>query len=69
MGVRGLEDQSKPTFSQHVFRLEISGPDEDHLAVIDVPGTFKSVTPGVTTKNDIEMVRTMVQDYMKNPVQ
>lgn len=67
MGVRGLEDQSKPTFSQHVFRLEISGPDEDHLAVIDVPGTFKSVTPGVTTKNDIEMVRTMVQDYMKNP--
>ncbi|KAL4867954.1 hypothetical protein BDV12DRAFT_197670 [Aspergillus spectabilis] len=67
MGVRSLEDQSKPTFSRHVFRLEISGPDEDHLSVIDVPGIFKTVTPGVTTKNDIEVVRNMVQEYMRNP--
>ncbi|KAL3480843.1 P-loop containing nucleoside triphosphate hydrolase protein [Aspergillus californicus] len=66
MGVRSSEDQSKPTFCRHVFRLEISGPDEDHLSVIDVPGIFKTVTPGVTTKNDIEMVRSMVLDYMKN---
>ncbi|KAL4963472.1 dynamin family protein [Aspergillus stella-maris] len=67
MGIRSLEDQSKPTFSRHVFRLEISGPDEDHLAVIDVPGIFKSVTPGVTTKHDIDLVRSMVQEYMRNP--
>ncbi|RDW58965.1 uncharacterized protein DSM5745_11171 [Aspergillus mulundensis] len=67
MGIRSLEDQSKPTFSRHVFRLEISGPNEDHLAVIDVPGIFKSVTPGVTTKHDIDMVRSMVQEYMRNP--
>lgn len=67
MGVRSLEDQTKPTFSRHLFRLEISGPDEDHLAVIDVPGIFKSVTPGVTTKHDIEMVRNMVQEYMRHP--
>ncbi|KAL2817509.1 P-loop containing nucleoside triphosphate hydrolase protein [Aspergillus cavernicola] len=66
MGVRTLEDQIKPTFSRHVFRLEIIGPDEDHLSVIDVPGIFKSVTPGVTTKNDIEMVRSMVLEYMKS---
>ncbi|KAL4983311.1 P-loop containing nucleoside triphosphate hydrolase protein [Aspergillus falconensis] len=67
MGIRSLEDQSKPTFSRHVFRLEISGANEDHLAVIDVPGIFKSVTPGVTTKQDIDMVRSMVQEYMGNP--
>ncbi|KAL4880632.1 P-loop containing nucleoside triphosphate hydrolase protein [Aspergillus karnatakaensis] len=67
MGIRTLEDQSKPTFARHVFRLEISGPDEDHLSVIDVPGIFKTVTPGVTTKNDIEVVRGIVQEYMKNP--
>ncbi|KAL4999961.1 P-loop containing nucleoside triphosphate hydrolase protein [Aspergillus recurvatus] len=67
MGIRSLEDQSKPTFSRHVFRLEISGPNEDHLAVIDVPGIFKSVTPGVTTKHDIDMVRSMVQEYMGSP--
>ncbi|KAL4735605.1 P-loop containing nucleoside triphosphate hydrolase protein [Aspergillus similis] len=67
MGIRSLDDKSKPTFSRHVFRLEISGPNEDHLAVIDVPGIFKSVTPGVTTKYDIDMVRDMVQEYMGNP--
>ncbi|KAL4744658.1 hypothetical protein BDW72DRAFT_78884 [Aspergillus terricola var. indicus] len=67
MGIRSLDDKSKPTFSRHVFRLEISGPNEDHLAVIDVPGIFKSVTPGVTTKHDIDMVRGMVQEYMGNP--
>ncbi|KAL4816785.1 P-loop containing nucleoside triphosphate hydrolase protein [Aspergillus spinulosporus] len=67
MGIRSLDDKSKPAFSRHVFRLEISGPNEDHLAVIDVPGIFKSVTPGVTTKHDIDMVRCMVQEYMGNP--
>ncbi|GBF62507.1 interferon-induced GTP-binding protein [Trichophyton mentagrophytes] len=41
----------KRTFSNDVLRLEICGPDEDHLGVIDVPGIFK----GVTTKADINM--------------
>ncbi|KAI9373466.1 P-loop containing nucleoside triphosphate hydrolase protein [Aspergillus egyptiacus] len=67
MGVRTLDDPSKPTFSRHIFRLEISGPDEDHLSVVDVPGIFKTVTPGLTTKSDIEMVRNMVSHNMKNP--
>ncbi|KAL4778612.1 P-loop containing nucleoside triphosphate hydrolase protein [Aspergillus varians] len=67
MGSGSLEDQSKSTFSRHVLRLEISGPNEDHLAVIDVPGIFKSITPGVTTEYDVEMVCSMVQEYMKDP--
>ncbi|OJJ30575.1 hypothetical protein ASPWEDRAFT_187956 [Aspergillus wentii DTO 134E9] len=58
---------SKATFSRDVFRLEISGPDEDHLSVIDVPGIFKHTTPGLTTKEDIAFVRDMVLSYMKNP--
>lgn len=57
----------RETFSENVLRLEISGPDEDHLSVIDVPGIFKNTTPGVTTKSDIEMVRRMVKGYMQNP--
>ncbi|CAG8057972.1 unnamed protein product [Penicillium nalgiovense] len=57
----------KPTFSNSVLRLEICGPREDHLSVIDVPGIFKNTVHGVTTKDDIVLVRDMVYNYMKNP--
>lgn len=71
--VMGLSDQqhqltsSKRTFSNDVLRLEICGPDEDHLSAIDVPGIFKNTTEGVTTTQDIDMVREMVHGYMQNP--
>lgn len=69
MGLSGEDDsgEQKPTFSNDVLRLEIAGPDQEHLSVIDVPGIFKSTTDGVTTKKDIELVRNMVLGYMKNP--
>lgn len=56
-----------PTFSRDVLRIEICGPTQEHLSVIDVPGIFKNVTPGVTTKDDIALVRSMVLGYMENP--
>ncbi|KXT07931.1 hypothetical protein AC579_6692 [Pseudocercospora musae] len=56
-----------PTFSNDVLRLEISGPGQEHLSVIDVPGIFKSTTFGLTTKTDIDLVRNMVKGYMDNP--
>lgn len=56
-----------PTFSRDVLRIEICGPTQEHLSVIDVPGIFKNVTPGVTTKDDIALVRSMVLGYMDNP--
>nr|OQO32491.1 hypothetical protein B0A51_00900 [Rachicladosporium sp. CCFEE 5018] len=69
MGLSGDGDEAerKPTFSNDVLRLEISGPDQEHLSVIDVPGIFKSTTGGLTTKADIGLVRNMVTGYMKNP--
>lgn len=70
MGLSNPKDTSttvKPTFSKDVFRLEISGPNEDHLSVIDVPGIFKNTTSGLTSKADIQMVREMILGYMKNP--
>ena len=54
-------------FSRDVLRLEICGPSQEHLSVIDVPGIFKNVTPGVTTKADITLVRNLVLGYMENP--
>lgn len=66
---KGKDDggSRKPTFSNDVLRLEISGPDQEHLSVIDVPGIFKSTTEGLTTKADIILVRSIVKTYMDNP--
>ncbi|KAF1996568.1 dynamin GTPase [Amniculicola lignicola CBS 123094] len=55
------------TFSNDVLRLEIYGPNEAHLSIIDVPGIFRATTAGVTTTADKELVRHMVETYMRNP--
>lgn len=55
------------TFSEDVLRIEIRGPEQQHLSVIDVPGIFKKTTAGKPTKSDIELVRSMVARYMQNP--
>lgn len=67
LSMTGSSSTSGPTFSNDIFRLEISGPDQEHLSVIDVPGIFKNTTPGVTKKSDITLVRNMVLEYMNNP--
>jgi hypothetical protein len=35
---RVSENSGQPAFSRDVFQVEICGPNEDHLTVIDVPG-------------------------------
>ncbi|KAG9233414.1 dynamin GTPase [Amylocarpus encephaloides] len=61
-----LDGVDPPTFSDDVLSLEVRGPDQEHLSIIDVPGIFKKTTPGVTNKDDIQMVRSMVYGYMEN---
>lgn len=60
-------DPNRKTFSIDVLKIEICGPDQEHLSVIDVPGIFKKTTEGLTTKSDMDMVRNMVSNYMKTP--
>ncbi|KAJ5175445.1 uncharacterized protein N7482_001322 [Penicillium canariense] len=67
MGLKATTGDGRPSFSADVLRLEIHGPDENHFSVIDVPGIFKTTTPGVTSKSDIDLVRGMVLNYMRNP--
>lgn len=50
---------TKKTFADDVLKIEMCGPDQEHLSVIDVPGIFKKSTRGVTTKADMTMVRNM----------
>ncbi|KAJ5917530.1 hypothetical protein N7466_011084 [Penicillium verhagenii] len=67
MGVSRSKDDGLPTFSKHVLRVEICGPQEDHISVIDVPGIFRNSIPGNYAKEDKKLVRDMVQAYMRNP--
>lgn len=57
----------RKTFSNDVLRLEIHGPEEAHLSVIDVPGIFRKTTLGKTTAADKDLVKDMVVSYMRNP--
>ncbi|KUI69764.1 Interferon-induced GTP-binding protein Mx1 [Cytospora mali] len=72
MGIRsgaGLsedEDEDLITFSEDILKIEISGPDQPALTVIDVPGIFRTATPGLTTESDISLVTSMVKRYMKD---
>jgi len=45
MGIVGRSGKTN-TFSEDVLRLELSGPNHEHLSVVDVPGIFKRTTDG-----------------------
>ncbi|EQK99140.1 interferon-induced GTP-binding protein Mx2 [Ophiocordyceps sinensis CO18] len=69
MGIRMTTDAENPgsvAFSQDILKIEIHGPDQSHLTVIDVPGIFRVPTPGLTTVTDIMLIESMVKSYMSN---
>ncbi|KAM0285959.1 hypothetical protein ACHAQH_001147 [Verticillium albo-atrum] len=70
MGIRGVEDDPDSpeltTFSEDILKIEISGPTQQHLTVIDVPGIFRIATENLTTNDDIILVRNMVKKYIKD---
>ncbi|KAK0668272.1 P-loop containing nucleoside triphosphate hydrolase protein [Cercophora samala] len=67
MGIRMSSSAKGGTvFSEDILKIEICGPKEDYLTVIDVPGIFRNPTEGVTTKQDILMVRNMVTNYIRD---
>lgn len=69
MGIPAAGSSLKPgqsTFSDDVLKIELRGRDKTNLTVIDVPGIFRSPTEGVTTKDDMSLVRGMVLRYIEN---
>ncbi|PKS11166.1 hypothetical protein jhhlp_002927 [Lomentospora prolificans] len=48
-------------FSEDILKIVISGPEQEHLTVIDVPGIFR-----LTTDSDIQLVENIVKSYMAN---
>lgn len=72
MGIRSSaepnngSDDDAITFSEDILKIEINGPDQPGLTVIDVPGIFRAPTPGLTTVSDITLVTSMVKRYMSD---
>lgn len=54
------------TFSDDMLKIELSGSSRQHLSVIDVPEIFRTSTYGVTTKEDMILVRRMIKSYIKD---
>jgi hypothetical protein len=44
--------------SKDALKIEICGPEEDCLTVIDLPGIFRNLTEEVTIKANIRLVQT-----------
>ncbi|EGU72789.1 hypothetical protein FOPG_17735 [Fusarium oxysporum f. sp. conglutinans race 2 54008] len=66
MGLRSdLSKGQGAIFSEDVLKVEIYGPQEDLLTIIDVPGMFRVAGDG-TTKDDMEMVNNLVRKYIKD---
>ncbi|ODA80261.1 hypothetical protein RJ55_03219 [Drechmeria coniospora] len=69
MGIRMTADDKKDglaAFSQDILKIEVHGPDQSHMTVIDVPGIFRVPTAGLTAEADIVLVENMVKSYMSN---
>lgn len=66
MASKALGVDHGQAISSHVLRIEVTGPKQDHLTLIDLPGLF------YVTKNDKDsaspaLVKSLAQRYMKQP--
>ncbi|KAK4044160.1 P-loop containing nucleoside triphosphate hydrolase protein [Parachaetomium inaequale] len=63
--VMGLNGTSK-VFSTDILRVEVSGPSQPHLTMVDLPGLFLTGNKDQSEK-DAALVEALVLPYMKNP--
>ena len=52
-------------FSNDVLRVEISGPTQQHLTIVDLPGLIHSENK-LQSSADVALVLSIVQSYMAN---
>ena len=60
----GVADGST-AFSKDVLRLEVTGPKQPHLTIVDLPGMIHSESSSQTA-TDVRIVQSMVHEYMTN---
>jgi GTP-binding protein EngB required for normal cell division len=64
-GLMGINDDSK-VFSSDILRLELSGPEQPHLTLVDLPGLFQAGSRSQSDA-DSDKVKSLVLRYMKSP--
>ncbi|KAE8440607.1 hypothetical protein EG329_007036 [Mollisiaceae sp. DMI_Dod_QoI] len=62
MGLNGNEK----VFSTDILRVEISGPSQPHLTMVDLPGLFLAGNKD-QSEEDSKLVQSLVLTYMKKP--
>lgn len=63
----GLSNPSSSrVFSTDVLRVELSGPQQPHLTIVDLPGLFEASNRDQSDE-DAEMVKSLVLSYMRSP--
>ncbi|KAK5079394.1 hypothetical protein LTR51_001591 [Lithohypha guttulata] len=62
MGIDGVTR----SFSNDVLRIEVSGPSQPHLTLVDLPGLF-SAGNKAQSEDDADAVKALVLSYMRNP--
>ena len=50
-------------FSRDILRIEITGPDQPHLTIVDLPGLIHSENKSQSAE-DVALVQAMVKEYM-----
>lgn len=61
----GLDGEDK-AFSHDILRVELAGPDQPHLTMVDLPGLFQAGNKDQSEK-DVDLVKGLVESYMKRP--
>lgn len=62
--VMGLSESTRIT--KDVLRIEVSGPKQDHLTFVDLPGIFANAESD-QSKNEPQLVLDLVNHYVKKP--
>ncbi|KAM3551913.1 hypothetical protein ARSEF4850_007638 [Beauveria asiatica] len=69
MGLPNSDDQDveelNKRFSDDILWIEISGPDQHHLSVVDVPGLFHNLTK-YQTREDLSVIRGLIETYTRD---
>ncbi|KAL8888174.1 MAG: hypothetical protein Q9215_004354 [Flavoplaca cf. flavocitrina] len=60
----GIDEHTK-RFSEDVLRVELSGRNQPHLTLVDLPGVFHSGTKDQSL-DEAKLVKSLVQRYMRN---
>jgi Dynamin family/Dynamin central region len=59
-------DRGTKAFSNDILRVEISGPNQNPLTLVDLPGLFAAANKDQSDA-DVKMVQSLVLSYMRNP--